>query len=278
MNPLTCVSPDTFTKVYQNEIFEKFSQHCDSFIKIIMIIDETFVIRINGEETVLKKGDVMFISPGVLHSTKTVTHGEFLVIKADITGLENSSIFNGILDDIPPFLTISPESNPIMYNNLNSKILQINKEYKLDKTLAEISTYSLLLDIFVYVKKNQKKESIEIYTPEKNHYDYTEKFVEICNYINNHCTENLTLDDISKIAGFSKFHFSRLFKQFNNITYYKYLNQTRITYAVPFLENEENSITDIALSSGFNSLSTFIRIFKQEKRCTPSEYRKAHIS
>ncbi|QEN03439.1 AraC family transcriptional regulator [Thiospirochaeta perfilievii] len=276
MNSLAYSTTYTYSKAYQNEINEKFTPHCDNLIKIIITIGEPFVIRINGGETILRKGDVMLISPGVIHSTKNLTSDDTFIVKADLSGLENSSAFNGILDNITPFLTISPDSNPIMYNDLNRKVLQINSEYKFDKTLAQISTYSLLLDIFIHVKNNQNKETLKIYTPEK--YNYTKKFAEVCDYINKNCTENLTLDDISKVAGISKFHFSRLFKQFNNITFHKYLNQTRINYAVSLFENEENTITEIALSSGFNSLSTFIRIFKQEKRCTPREYKKAHIS
>lgn len=270
-------TPVTHSEMYRNDIIDSYIQHCDSYIKIIMAIDKPYFIRIGGRDILLNIGDVMLLSPGVVHSTKTLKNEDFLIVQADISVLNNSSVLNGILDSILPFFTISSENNSKIYDDLKSKIIQINSDYKEDRISAELNVYFLLFDIFVLINKDNKKDHLRLYSPEKNHYDYTNKFVEICDYINEHCTENLTLDEIAKIAGFSKYHFSRLFKQFNNITFYKYLNQTRITYAVNLLDNLETSIIDIALSSGFNSLSTFLRIFKQEKRCTPSEYRKAYI-
>ena len=74
-------------------------------------------------------------------------------------------------------------------------------------------------------------------------------------------------------AGFSKYHFTRLFKQFANTSFYKYLNQKRIEQAERLLINPQLSITEVSLASGFSSLSAFIRMFRLLKGCTPTEYR-----
>ena len=84
-------------------------------------------------------------------------------------------------------------------------------------------------------------------------------FLSICEYIDAHCTEDITLDEIAKIAGFSKYHFTRLFKQFTNNTFYKYLNQKRIELALTFLADPNISVTEAAMQSGFTNPSTFIR-------------------
>ena len=75
------------------------------------------------------------------------------------------------------------------------------------------------------------------------------------------------------MTGFSKFHFTRLFKQFTNVSFYKFLNQKRIDHAASLLINPEVSVTEAALSAGYSSLSSFIRMFKIMKGCTPTEYR-----
>jgi AraC-like DNA-binding protein len=98
----------------------------------------------------------------------------------------------------------------------------------------------------------------------------------ICDYISDHCTEPLTLDMAADLSGFSKYHFTRLFKQFTNVSFYKYLNLKRIAKAEQLLINPDLSITDVALSSGFSSLSAFIRMFKIIKGCTPSEFRSIY--
>ena len=101
-------------------------------------------------------------------------------------------------------------------------------------------------------------------------------FIKICDYINEHCSEDLTLEAVADMSGFSKFYFSKLFKQFTNVSFYRYVNQKRIAKAELLLINPENSITDVALSCGFSSLSPFIRMFKLIKGCTPTEFRNIY--
>lgn len=92
-----------------------------------------------------------------------------------------------------------------------------------------------------------------------------------------HCTEDLSLDQVAKTAGFSKYHFTRLFKQFTNTTYYKYLNRKRIDHAMLLLSDPDIPVTEAALQSGFSSLSTFLRVFRSVKQCTPTEFRDMYI-
>jgi AraC-like DNA-binding protein len=93
-------------------------------------------------------------------------------------------------------------------------------------------------------------------------------------YINLHYREDLPLEFIAKIAGFSKYHFTRWFKQFAGISFYEYLTQVRMQVAESMLANTEVPITEIALESGFQSIATFNRVFKHSHNLTPSEYRK----
>lgn len=78
------------------------------------------------------------------------------------------------------------------------------------------------------------------------------------------------------LSSFSKFYFSRLFKQFTNVSFYKYVNQKRIEKAAEMLTEPNTSITNVALSCGFESLSSFIRMFKIVKGCTPTEFRNMY--
>ena len=80
------------------------------------------------------------------------------------------------------------------------------------------------------------------------------------------------------MSGFSKFYFSRLFKQFTGVTFLKYVNQKRIALAETQLTEPNNSVTDVAVNCGFSSLSAFIRMFKIIKGCTPTEFRNMYTT
>jgi AraC-like DNA-binding protein len=106
--------------------------------------------------------------------------------------------------------------------------------------------------------------------------EYIDLFFNVCNYINDHCTENLKMDDLADIAGFSKFHFSRLFKQIMNVSCYDYLINRRVMNAEKLLIEPDMTIMQVAMKSGFNSLATFNRVFKAKNHCTPKEYKSLY--
>ncbi|MDO4326613.1 MAG: helix-turn-helix domain-containing protein [bacterium] len=108
--------------------------------------------------------------------------------------------------------------------------------------------------------------------------EYMEKIMQVCEYLTEHCTEEVDIDEISAMVGFSSYHFQRLFKQVMNISCHKYLMQRRLDYAEQLLLKPSVSVTDAAMQSGFNSIATFNRIFKTEKGCTPSEFKKLNKS
>ena len=86
--------------------------------------------------------------------------------------------------------------------------------------------------------------------------------------------KKITIDDMAKNAYISKYHFSRLFKEFTGITFQEYLTRQRIRHAEELLTDSKISITDIALASGFSSVSNFNRSFQMYNHCSPSQFRK----
>ena len=109
-------------------------------------------------------------------------------------------------------------------------------------------------------------------TPVKRR-EYFDRLNNAIDYIDENFANDITLDDAAAFSGFSKFHFSRLFKEYMNCTFYDYLIGRRIKATEILLTRDDLSITDIALQAGFSSISTFNRTFKLKKGCTPGEYR-----
>lgn len=137
-----------------------------------------------------------------------------------------------------------------------------------------VAVLSSLLNIFSLTAEKLKGEEPGA---QENKTDYQRDqiavMMKICQHIQEHCTDNLTLESVSALAGFSKYHFSRKFKDTVGISFYKYLNQCRIARAEELMEKTSSSITDVAIMCGFNSISAFIRMFKIINGCTPNEFR-----
>ena len=87
------------------------------------------------------------------------------------------------------------------------------------------------------------------------------------------------MEQVADYIGFSKYHFSRLFKQHAHMTFHNYLCHKRIQAAQSLLTaNMTLPITDIAFQTGFNNLTSFSRCFNKYANCSPTEYRNKLLS
>ncbi len=97
----------------------------------------------------------------------------------------------------------------------------------------------------------------------------------VIDYISNNLTQELSLETLSAVAGFSPFHFHRLFKAFMNETLNAYIKRIRLEKAIYYLSvNADMSVTEIAYQCGFSSAQAMARDFQKQYNKTPSDYRK----
>ena len=95
------------------------------------------------------------------------------------------------------------------------------------------------------------------------------------NYIKHNYNHEVSLDDIAKSCNISKSECCRSFKRILNMTPFEYLMEYRILKASEELAKNDKSISNIAISNGFNGTSYFGKVFKKYIGSTPSEYRKS---
>lgn len=267
---------NTNLRLYDNKVCEDYPTHWHTPIEIIMPLEGEYTVIVGNTAKVLNTSDIIFICPGVVHSLKAPQLGRRIIFQAELTALRGIKEFESILSIITPTITITKDNDPAIHGILHNILLDILKEYTSGHIYSELAIYSKLIDMFVTLGRTDTHHSETSETRPQMQKEYIDKFVHICSYIDEHCAEDLTLDHIAQLAGFSKYHFTRLFKQFTNITFYKYVTQKRIARAEQLLINPELSITEVALQSGFSNQSAFIRMFKLIKASTPTEYRNMY--
>ena len=92
-------------------------------------------------------------------------------------------------------------------------------------------------------------------------------------YIDEHLDQNLRLEQIAQEAHLSPFHFARIFRHLEGTSVWQYILQARIDKAKLLLEQEDLSLTEIALITGFYDQSHFTKTFKRLTGQTPGQYR-----
>jgi len=97
-------------------------------------------------------------------------------------------------------------------------------------------------------------------------------------YINNHVTDHISLQEMAEAAGMSKHHFCRIFKKYTGFTPMHALSSMRIERAKKLLESADQTISTVAVESGFGDIGSFIRQFKKVTGITATNFRNTFRS
>jgi len=103
---------------------------------------------------------------------------------------------------------------------------------------------------------------------------YEQRFNRVLDYIDAHLNEPMSVEQLSKVANFSKFHFHRQFSQYTGTTVIAYIRMLRLkraSYRLVFHKHER--VIDIALDAGFETQESFSRAFKHTYSQSPSQFR-----
>lgn len=264
-------------RIWFNEQNQDFAAHWHNALEIIMPIENYYDVDACGQHYHIQPEEILIIPAGEMHTLYAPETGQRFIFQFDvsmISYINGYSVFESLM---PACLHITRSSCPHIYSAVRQLLLKMTDEYFGSAEFRELAIHSSLTRLLVIVGRDRLNgatvfSNTRIYKQK----EYIQKFKSVITYIDKHYTENLSLDMVASYSGFSKYHFTRLFKQYTNFTYYEYLVFRRLKTAEELLTQPNLSVTEIALQSGFSSISSFNRIFKQKKGCTPSEYRAAY--
>jgi len=107
---------------------------------------------------------------------------------------------------------------------------------------------------------------------------YHARMLRVLDHIDQHLDGDLDLEAVSGVAAFSKFHFHRQFKAVFGVSLHRYVQLARLRRASQrLIDAREESVTDIALSAGYEAPDAFARAFRQRFDQSPSSFRKAPV-
>ncbi|UKS28673.1 response regulator [Paenibacillus sp. HWE-109] len=98
-------------------------------------------------------------------------------------------------------------------------------------------------------------------------------FEEAKSYIDNHISEELSLEEVAEKMGLAPTYFSYIFKKMTNETFVQYRMRKRIEMAKRLLEIPHYKVVDVGVTIGYQNYPYFTKIFKKMTGCSPTEYR-----
>lgn len=266
--------------LYHNTLNE-YPIHWHNEVELILPLSGSFQVKFHNDSSAVVNcvpGDIMLISPGTLHEYLAVAPGgEKMILLFDFTRYSQVSLMVPLLKTLPPYVHVKQSQFPVEAARLQNYFWDIERLYGESDEFLQISVYSLVTLILAQIGSMHLVDAIVPAGTSDSQSKNIEKLVAVTNYIDSHRSEDLTVEQLAELAGFSKYHFERLFKSSMGISCYQYITKRRVMMAQELLGDTDLSVMDIAMQSGFFSLSTFNRVFKDMNGCSPTEYRKLYL-
>lgn len=226
------------------------------------------IIIINQQEYRMQPGDVAMIWPGELHEIRGNHHKELMAIQFPVTLFTEIQDFAIYLNLFRSYHHMEASRTPELVQNLGVYIKHIIEIRESDSLFPTVEMLIALYEMFIHFAKyihNQVKPGMD---------HNLIKIDQACKYIQENCEQEITLNQVAEYISFSPCYFSRLFKQTTQYSYVDYVNLQRVKRAQTYLADSSLNMTEISYQAGFRSISTFNRVFRQFRGCSPSDYRK----
>ncbi|MCR4639653.1 AraC family transcriptional regulator [Ruminococcus sp.] len=261
-----------FVMLYDNDEIEEYPTHWHNAVEIIIPLHNGFTVTVGGTDYHLNEKEIIIIPPGELHSMPA-QEGRRIIFQCDNSIISDIPALEALIPVFSEAFYITPNVSKELYILSRKSILDIYSEYYSKSTLADVKIYLCLINMLTAVREYQLTQAADAFSNEIAGREDSKKFNMVMKYINQNYMFEIPLEKIADIAGYSKYHFSRIFKKYNNVSYIQYINGKRIKAAERLLIDPSLSVTEVAMRAGFSSLTTFNRAFKKAKNCTPTEFK-----
>ncbi len=273
---------EIFTERYPFRLVEntadefRYPMHWHNAAELVYNAAGTCCISVAGSEYSLGSGELLLIPAGEIHEIISCSkNGKRYFIQFDISSLDG---FGGI-NDVRPFMEkiikIGAGTCPQLKDSVEKCVMDLIREYESKDYAYALSINARIFDIIVLISRSQAGSLPDAGSTRSRTVAGLKQINKAFEYIERNYPQQITLKDISQAVGFSEYYFSRLFKEYTGQSFLSYLNTYRVKQAAKLLKSTERPVLEIALDTGFNSLTTFNRIFRKIKGCSPSYYRKA---
>lgn len=256
--------------LYDNNENEEYPLHWHNAVEIIMPLTNGFEAVCSGKSYVMNERDVLIIPAGTLHNLKA-RQGRRLILLCDNKIFADNPALTNLIPLFAEPLLINSGYGKEFLDSINCIMEDIYSLYTNINDINGIYIYIKLLTLLAHIKEYRQNEIKFI-----DGGGYADTFGRVTEYIERNYMNDITLEKLAGLAGYSTYHFSRMFKKYSGTAFVDHLNRRRVNAAQLLLSEADVSITDIAMRTGFSSITTFNRVFKKINGCTPSEYKKLY--
>lgn len=268
-----------YTTNFADYIHPEVPWHWHKDLELILITEGSLFVDLGEATFTLQKGQLLFINTNILHFMKKTSEqnctATTIVFDAELVSGNTKSIY------------MERYISPLIHcHNLHYIIFCPEIDWQKKCITHFKKACSLFIQepsAFLFTIREQLSyicyEIIQncqsaLYTPSSHNTIEYQRTKQLLEYIHTKYNQPISLEALSSSANISQRECFRCFEKILHTTPITYITKYRISTALSLLQNTTLSITEIALSTGFNSSSYFSKVFREYMGVTPLQYRK----
>lgn len=240
---------------------QEFPNHFHNYYVIGFIEKGSRLLNYRNKKTHLKENNVLLLNPKDSHGCVSADAEPFNYIAINISeSIMLDLVFEITGEHVFPAFSrnvVNDEELSLLIKNLYRMVIE-NAE-GLEKEEMMIMLVSVLIERYGGMCKKSTEPS--------------NKIQDICNFIESHYAEKISLNQLCNLSKVGKSTLLREFTRIKGVTPYRYLQSVRIDTAKKLLENG-TALVDAAIQTGFSDQSHFTRFFQLYIGLSPAEYTK----
>ncbi|MBO4460685.1 MAG: helix-turn-helix domain-containing protein [Clostridiales bacterium] len=262
----TFTSPDKFVAHWHRagEILYLMPSEDSSKIKARVIVGDTLYE--------ITPGDIIFIPGQQIHEVPDGCKGRLYGLQYNTNILSSQSEFLPYIRRFARIAVLRKSDTPELTTYLIAKFEEIRAMNNADERFKRIRSAMILCDCFMSIADYiDKKYSVDDSSVSPSAILAINR---VCEYVKDNLTKDPSLENAAKHVGLCTSYLSRTFKQVLGISYTDYVNRNKVSLAISLMASDEYSITEICYLAGFNSISSFNRVFLNVTGLTPRKFRR----
>ena len=252
--------------------------HIHEAIEILYIYAGGYTAYLDDVEYNLFEGDLLLVRSGIIHhmiSDAAKEHG-YYVLKIH-PELWRSLSSPQTEDAYALALSLSRPTSKCCWKKdelpqeTKAGLDMLIRDYKSETAYADVAIKLAVGAILLGLLRTDTAEAGERISVGRE----TDKIIyEAMAYIRRNYSETLSIESLAKKFNISYSYFSRIFNEITGRNFKAYVNAVRISHAERMLCSGKQSISEVAAACGYNDVAYFIKVFREQKGCSPKVYRK----
>lgn len=243
--------------------------HYHEFCKLVLLVSGQGEYTVEDRHYALQAGDVLCIGNGQIHRPEFLKGMEYerMIIyispeflqKQSTEGCNLELLFDGTYGHV---LRLEERR----YRKIFELAKGLEEELGRDAYGKHIMSNSLLLQLLIRLGRYQEKGKL---MPAERPEAGDERIARVLTFIENHLSEEMSVEDLAEVAFMSRYHMMRLFKKETGQSVYDYVTERRLFFARELIR-QGLSATESCFQAGFGSYSSFTRAYGKRFGSTPT--------